>query len=455
MKGVLVVLDGMGDLPCKQLDDKTPLEAADMPNLNFLAARGEMGYMYTVKPGFVPQSDEAIVSIFGNDLNDSSRGQLEVRGTDIKLVRGDLALRANFATIDSLEKGNITDRRAGRTLTTSEAEVLSKAINKISLPCEFVFKPTIQHRAVLVLRGGFSDNILGNDSAYSKMGTRENLKIGSFKAMDDDENTQYTVNILKEFADKVFHVLNNHSVNEERRKKGLLPANYLIMRGAGMEAPKLKFYKKWLSVSYMPLEVGFAKTCGMKVFSFEYPKLKSFDSYQNLREGLEKACDFSIKVLQKNHKDFDYAYIHIKETDLPGHDNKPLEKKSMLEYIDKTLFDFLRRFAPPNRVKVVVTADHSTPCKLKDHSSDPVPVLLYNVSPPKKKAKEAGFFSRLNLYKKKSMDVKIIGSDSEGMSDFKGEMQGTAEKFCEKNAKHGKLGMILGKDFLEKVGFNK
>ena len=154
MKGILVVLDGMADLPCKQLDDKTPLEVAEMPNLDFLAARGEMGYMYSVKQGFIPESDEATVSIFGNELKDSTRGQLEVRGTDLKLVRGDLALRVDFATIDNLKDGNIIDRRAGRTLTTAEAEILSKALNKITLPCTFVFKPTIQHRAVLVLRGG-------------------------------------------------------------------------------------------------------------------------------------------------------------------------------------------------------------------------------------------------------------------------------------------------------------
>ena len=168
MKGILIILDGIGDLDSKQLDGKTPLEAADMPNLDFLATRGEMGYMYPVKPGFVPESDEAIVSIFENDLISSTRGQLEARGTDLKLTRGDLAFRVNFATIDSFEKGSIIDRRAGRNLTTEEAEILAKALNKIKLSCKFVFKPTIQHRAVLVFRGGFSDNILGNDATYSQ-----------------------------------------------------------------------------------------------------------------------------------------------------------------------------------------------------------------------------------------------------------------------------------------------
>ena len=101
MKGIFVILDGLGDLPCKQFKGKTPLEAANMPNLNFLAARGEMGWMYPVKPGFVPESDEAIVSIFGNNLISSTRGQLEVKGTNINLTRRDLALRVNFAKIDS------------------------------------------------------------------------------------------------------------------------------------------------------------------------------------------------------------------------------------------------------------------------------------------------------------------------------------------------------------------
>ena len=447
MKGILVVLDGVADLPTRQLEDKTPLEAAETPNLDFLAARSQMGYMDPVKPGFIPESDEATVSIFGNDLINSTRGQLEARGADIKLVRGDLALRANFATIDSPSKGNILDRRGGRTLTTAEAEILSKALNKITLPRKFIFKSTIQHRGVLVLKGGFSDNISGNDYAYLKGKAGDSDKIGTFKALDDEENTQYTVNILKEFLDKAFMVLDKHPINEARRRKGLLPVNYLLMRGAGIETPKLKYYKKWLSVAYMPLEIGFSKVCGMKVFSFDYPRLKSLDSYQNLREGLEKACGFSVKVLKKNHKNFDYAYIHIKETDLPGHDNMPFEKKSMIEYIDKTLFDFLRRFCPPNKIKIVVTADHSTPCKLKAHSADPVPVLFYNNQPPR----AGGMFGITGFLRTASQRIPFYPKRNSPPP----EDQKKVIKFCEKNARHGSLGRITGKELFEKVGFTK
>ncbi|MDD5700232.1 MAG: alkaline phosphatase family protein [Candidatus Nanoarchaeia archaeon] len=431
MKGVLVILDGVGDLPIESLDGKTPLESAETPNLNFLATRGEMGYLYSVKPGFIPESDEAIVSIFGNELISSTRGQLEARGAGIKLVHGDLAFRTNFATIDSLKEGNIIDRRAGRTLSTYEAEILAKALNKIKLPCKFEFVPTIQHRASLIFRGGFSDNISGNDSTYYKGQTKITNKIFPIHPLDDEENAQYTSNIANEFLDKAYEILNTHPVNEERRRRGLMPANYLLIRGAGIDVPKLKLYRKWLSVAYMPLEKGFSQLSGMKVFSFDYPKLKGLDVYENLWDGLRKACKFSIKVLRRQKNRFDYAYIHIKETDLPGHDNKVSEKIAMLEYIDKTLFRFLREFAPPNNIKVVVTADHSTPCRLKSHSADPVPVLFYNQSLPKIEKKysfEAG----------NAKDVKIEG-----------------KKFSEREARKGSLGRMIAGEMLEKTGFLK
>jgi 2,3-bisphosphoglycerate-independent phosphoglycerate mutase len=414
MKGVVVIVDGMGDLPNEQLDGKTPLEAANMPNADFLASRGELGYMYPVKPGFVPESDEAIVSIFGNELISSTRGQLEARGTDIKLVRGDLAFRANFGTIDSLKTGNILDRRAGRNLSTGEAEILAKALNKgIKLESPFIFKTTIGHRGVLIFKGGFSDNISGNELASIPGQAKVSDKISKIKPLDDDENSQFTANIVNTFLEKAFEILDKHPVNERRREKGLLPANFLLIRGAGIEIPKLKQYKRWASASYMPLERGFSRVCEMKTYSFDYPKLKGIDVYENLWEGLRKACKFSIAVLKRNRRSADYVYIHLKETDLPGHDGKPTVKKEMLEYVDKTLFNFLRKFAPPNNIHVVITADHCTPCKNKAHSADPVPVLFYNHSIPKEK------------------------------------------KFNENEARKGKLGRILGKELLVKVKFNK
>lgn len=407
-----MVMDGLGDLPNDQIENTTPLEFANTPNMDFFATRGEMGYCYTVKPGFIPESDEAIVSLFGNKLISSSRGQLEARGTDLKLTRGDLAIRVNFATVDSLKNGNIIDRRAGRTLTGAEAMALAKALNKIKMPVKFEFVPTIQHRGAMVFRGGFSDNIVGNDLTYVEGKSKVMHKVVKCRALDDDENAFYTADILNGFLEKAYEVLSKHPINLNRIKKGFMPANYLLFRGFGIEPPKLKQYKKWMSTNYMPLEIGFSRVSGMTNFSFDYPKLKGLDAYHNLWKGLKKACKYSIKYLKKNRKKFDYAYIHIKETDLPGHDNKPFEKKLMLEYIDMTLFKFLRGFAPKNKIKVLVTGDHSTPCKLKAHSADPVPVLFYPADEnhvPKEK------------------------------------------HFSEKEARKGTLGRIMGNDILKKT----
>lgn len=412
MKGIFVIIDGLGDLETRQLGNKTPLEAAYTPNLDFLATRGKLGYCYTVKPGYSPGSDEAIVSLFGNELSTSSRGQLEARGTDLNLRKGDLAFRINFATIDSLEKGNVNSRRAGRTLKTSEAKELARAINKIEFPHKFDFVATNQHRGVLVIRGNLSPYVTGNDMTYTKGTSRESERIVPCTPIKKDRKSHDTAEIVNDLLFEIHEVLRKHSVNKKRVSKGLLPANFILIRGAGTQKPKFKQYKNWISTHYMALEIGFSRVSGMTNFGFRYPKLSGLDVYKNLWAGLRKASKHAKKVISKNFKKAEYVYVHFKETDLPGHDNKPFEKKAMIEYLDKTFFRYLAKVAPMKGIKVVVTGDHSTPCKLKAHSSDPVPVLFYDGSIPKEK-----------------------------------------RHFNEREARTGELKRILGRNFLKAVGF--
>jgi len=412
MKGIFVIIDGMGDRACRQLKGQTPLEAAETENLDYLAREGKQGYVYPINEKIAPESDTAIVSLLGNNPFDSARGQFEALGSGIKLSRGDLAFRTNFATITDIKDGKIIDRRAGRNLSTKEAEILSKALNKIILPCKFIFKPTVQHRGVLVFRGGFSDNITNTDSAYTIKGKYQAKDKFQFsKALDDDENTEYSARVLNDFTEESYKVLVNHPVNKERRKKGLMPANIVIARDAGIELPKLCKLRKWACIVNMPLERGIAKNCKMDVFSMEYPPLKNFDVYRNLYDGLNKHIKFSIKTLKKNWDKYNYFYIHFKETDLPGHDNKPHIKKDMIELIDKKFFSFLKKKLKRSKFKIAVTADHSTPCKLKSHSADPVPLLLY------------------------------------------GDGKDETEKYSEKESRKGSLGKIYGKQFMKKIGF--
>jgi len=414
MKKILVVLDGASDLPVSVFDGKTVLEAAETPNLDWFSKNSRLGYMYPISEGITPGSDNSLISIFGNDPKECKRGVYEAVGLGIKLKRGDLALRTNLGTIDNLKNKKVVDRRAGRTLTSKEAKILVNDINKkINISCDFEFKPGIQHRGVLILRGGFSDNISNTDPEWGGFDNNP----GFFKfsePLDDDEVSEYSANLLNSFLTQSFKLLSEHKVNKERIKKGLLPANFLFTRGGGNEIPKLKKYKTWMSINPMPLEKGISELSEMKVFSFEYPELKNIDSYANLYKGLNKSIKFAIKTLRKQNKYYSGAYIQFKEIDVPGHDNKPYEKKKMLEIIDKKFFSFLRKFIGKNKIRLVVTCDHSTPCKMKMHSSHPVPVLV-----------------------------------------FDGKNSDKIEGFNEKNSRKGSLGKMYGGEFMEKTGLNK
>jgi len=409
MKKILVILDGASGLGVKVFAGKTPLETADTPNLDWFAENGKLGYMYPINEKTIPGSDNSLISIFGNDAKNCKRGVYEAMGLGIELKRGDLALRTNFGTIDNLKNKIVIDRRAGRTLTSKEAKILVEDINKkINLPCEFEFKSGIQHRGVLVLKGGFSDNITNVDPEWSP-GKNNIFKFA--EPLDEEDVSEYSANLLNSFLTQSFKLLTEHRINKERKKKGLLPANFLFTRGGSDEIPKIKKYRTWMSINPMPLEIGITKLMEMKIFSFKYPELRKIDAYQNLYNGLNKTIKFAIKMIKKQHKNFLGCYIQFKETDIPGHDNKPYDKKKMIELIDKKFFSFLKNFAEKNNIKVVVTCDHSTPCKKKMHSADPVPVLVWD-----------------------------------------GIEKDDSIKFSEKEAKNGSLGKMYGKEFMKKTG---
>lgn len=408
MKGIFVIIDGMGDKPCKELYGKTPLEAAKKPNLDAISEKSQLGFMYPWSKEYAPESSAALLSIFGNNPFASTRGRLEAIGAGLELVKGDLALRANFATID--KKKRIIDARVGRTLTTKEAATLAAEINNIKLNCKFLFKPTIQHRGVLVLKGNFSDNITNTDPFYPIHKFMDD-QLKESVPLDEEKLSDYTSDIINDFVEKSYKVLKEHSINKARIKRGLLPANIIITRDAGIGLPKVKKFRRWASIVSMPLEIGICKASGMKVFPFSYPELKNYDVYQNLFQALEETCKFAIKVINEEARNFNFFYIHLKETDVPGHDNKPVEKKKMLELLDEIFFGFLHELIEKNKIRVLITADHSTPCSLKSHSADPVPVLFCN------------------------------GKNRDGL------------KFSEKEVRKGSLGQIYGNELLKKAGF--
>ncbi len=378
-KFVLVVLDGAADRPSKELQDRTPFEVAFKPNLDWFAENGKTGAHIPIKKGVAPESDSALMAILGYDPEKyfTGRGPLEAYGAGIPLKIGDLAVRANFATV---KDGKLVDRRVGRTLTNTEAAMLTKSINKnVRLRFPFIFKHTIEHRGVLVVKGSFSDNVTNTDPGYTKMGriavaVKGKNVVTQSKALDDEEITQITANLLNNFTDQSYRVLKKHPLNISREANGLPPANILLLRDAGVELPDLpKKSGKWLAFSIMPLEIALAKLSGMQAIKYPHPEMSTANVYKNLYHNLRVYLDFVKKKLDEKWDEFDSFYIHIKETDIPGHDGMPVHKKKMLEMIDEILFSFLKKKNP----KLLVTSDHATPSDLKRHSADLVPFLIY------------------------------------------------------------------------------
>lgn len=378
-----MVIDGMGDLPIEELRLKTPLEAAETPNMDYLAKVGKTGLMFTVGKGIAPESDVGVISILGYDpfKYSTGRGILEAIGANMVVKDGDLALRCNFATLGS--KNRIIDRRAGRDLTTEEAKELSMAINEelklVSYPADFVFKNTIGHRAVLVMRSKnrpFSSKITNTDPAYSKMDglgvarAKTEMVIRKSNPIDNGENSRVSANLVNEFVTKSHGILDKQEINKKRTAAGKLKANIILTRDAGHLLPKFfnineKYAVRFISLTDMPVEKGISKLVGMYVTVLAPPS-----------NNLEKDCIIRVERLLDLLKAYDCFYIHIKGPDEPGHDGKYYLKKQMIATIDKYFFGKLLQTIELENYLICVTADHATPCKLRAHSDDAVPLLI-------------------------------------------------------------------------------
>lgn len=386
MKKILyVVLDGLGDLPIKELGNKTPLEAALTPNMDRLAQKGITGLVYPVGKGIAPESDIAVISLLGYDAHKyyTGRGPLESFAEGLTVNDGDVAFRVNFATVAD-DGRTIKDRRVGRNLSTEEATALAKEINsKVTLSsATFEFKNTIGHRGILVIRGmrsKLSGWITNTDPAYDREGVfglaKEKFEnfVALSEPMEEKKDCPEAIEaakLLNEFTEKSHKVLQEAAVNKKRVAEGKMPGNVILSRDAGDCLPKFppiesQFGLKFGSFVQMPVEKGIALLTGISII--ELP-----DSSGHLD------VDYPIwaKVALESIKKFDGIYIHIKGPDEPAHDGDFKLKKDIIEAIDKYFFGNLLPQLDMKETVIAVTADHSTVCKIKAHSADPVPLLI-------------------------------------------------------------------------------
>jgi 2,3-bisphosphoglycerate-independent phosphoglycerate mutase len=366
LRAVLVIGDGMADRPLRELDWKTPLEAARKPSLNQIAKTGICGIMDPISPGLPPGSDTATLVLLGYDALKvySGRGAFEAIGSGVNVLPDDVALRCNFATVDN--NFVVLDRRAGR-ISNEDASKLAKSLHKIKLTkysnAVFFFKNTIQHRAVLVIRGPkLSTAVSGSDP--EKIGE----KVSEIKPLDESLKARLTAEILKELMQKFREVLKHHPVNMERVKRGLPPANVILCRGAGT-IPKIKSLSQIYDISAVcigatPLIRGVCKTAGMKLIDVK-------GATGTPQTDFMAKAKATVQALKTN----DFVLLHVKATDVASHDGNIKQKIELIEKIDSML-GYVLNNVDLSSTYLAVTADHTTSSVTRNHEGDPVPIAI-------------------------------------------------------------------------------
>ncbi len=360
-KILFIVLDGISDRPCPELGGTTPLAAARTPVLDKLAAEGICGIMDTIAPGIRPGSDTAHLALLGYDPHTyyTGRGPLECEGSGIHMEPGMIGFRCNYATVS--REGIVLDRRAGRIHDTA---ALSKAIQDgVDLSesgVEFTFRSGAGHRAALALKGeGLGHCVSSNDPKV------EGVKPLTVTAVKKGEEHEKTAAVCNEFVKQSTRILFDHPINRDRVKKGLSPANIVLMRGAGEMGNFEPFERKYgLSGSVIAaasLITGIGRAVGL-----EHVPVPGITGSQ------DSNIAGKITAAQKELETKDFVLVNIKGADESGHDGLAEQKRNFIEKIDAVLEPLLAC----RDCIIIICGDHSTPCTIKDHSADPVPVII-------------------------------------------------------------------------------
>lgn len=365
MKGIVLVMDGMGDRPLKEFDNQTPLQAANTPNMDEMAKNGITGIMDSIAPGIIPGSDTAHLSILGYDPYEvyTGRGPFEAAGVGVDVIPGDIAFRCNFSTAD--ENGIVTDRRAGRIRegTHEIVEVLNTMVLEDYPDIKIIFKESTGHRAVLVLRGeGLSDKVSDADPKVEGNKPKEVI------ALDDSEEAKKTADILNKLVAKSYEMIKDHQVNLERIENNEPPANIIIPRGAGevpvVEVLNDKYEVNSACIAETGLIMGIGRFAGMDIVEMDEVTGGIDTNLENIRDTI---------LDQVKNSDHDFFLINIDGADEAGHDGQAIEKRDFIEKVDRVVISELKKLED---VYIFLTADHSTPISVLNHSGDPVPVII-------------------------------------------------------------------------------
>ena len=370
MKYIVVLGDGMADRPVDALGGKTPLEAAVTPVMDALASKGTLGTVQNVPAGMAPGSDVANLSVLGYDptANYSGRSPLEALSVGVAMDDDDVIFRSNIVTLtedEPYEQKTILDHSSGE-ISTADADVLMDAIRAEFNSDTFRFYTGTSYRHILVWKGG---KVCHLEPPHDHLGK----VIGDYLPQEK---------VLREMMEQSFEVLNNHPLNLARAAAGKNKANSLWFWGAGTKPKVQNFYEKTglhgAMISAVDLLKGIAVGAGMKVC--EVPGATG--SIDTNYEGKAQAA---IDALLKEGCDF--AYIHVEAPDEMGHQGRTQDKVKSIEYLDSRLIAKVKQAMEEagEDFRMLVLPDHPTPIRIRTHTSDPVPYLLYDSTRQQKK----------------------------------------------------------------------
>ena len=363
MKYIVILGDGMADEPIAALGGKTPLEAANTPAMDCLASGGEMGMVQNVPCGMAPGSDVANLSVMGYDplKSYSGRSPLEALSIGIEMEPEDMVFRCNVVTLSEEEpygEKTILDHSSGE-ISTQDADVLMDTIREAFNSEEFQFYTGTSYRHILIWKNGRNAVLEPPHDHLTKV-------IGPYLPQEA---------VLRGFMERSFDLLNNHPLNQARAAQGKNKANSLWFWGPGTKPSLQSFREKTglqgAMISAVDLLKGIAVGSGMTVAQVE----GATGSIDTNYEGKAQAA---IDALLKDGCDF--AYIHVEAPDEMGHQGHLAEKIQSIEDLDSRIIAPVKQAmeAAGEEFRMLILPDHPTPLRLRTHSTEPVPYVLYD-----------------------------------------------------------------------------
>lgn len=361
MKYVVVIGDGMADYPIEELGDKTPLQTAQIPNMDNIAAKGVNGLLKTIPDRMDPGSDVANLSIMGYNPQKyyTGRGPLEAASIGAELEDEDVAFRCNFIFQD---QGLLADFNADH-ISTEESSELVEALNQAFYRYGKFYLGT-SYRNLFVCKNEEMDS-LESTPPHDVVG--EPIKNHLIKP-EEDENSHIINRIMYESQD----ILKDHLINQKRVKEGKKPANMIWLWGQG-HRPNMKPFRsqygiKGATITGVDLIKGLGVYLGLN--NINVPGATGY--YDTDYCGKAK---YALKAL----KDNDLVFIHVEAPDEAAHAGDLEEKIKAIERIDKRILGKLMDNLPDyNDYSISILPDHPTPISMKTHALDPVPYAMYS-----------------------------------------------------------------------------